>query len=87
MSNYDLFLPYEGWYSLELFPWWWSSEEVSQKLDKKYTPPFHVGKKQKRAVIDFHGKEVIVFRKGDEDMAQEYCDFLNRRCESSDCRR
>ena len=46
-------------------------------LETKYTPPYHVGRKQKRAVMDSMGREVVVFHKGDESMAQEYCDFLN----------
>lgn len=42
-----------------------------------FTPPFRVGKKQGRAVLDSNGHEVVVFPNGLEDMAQEYCDFLN----------
>ncbi len=44
---------------------------------KNFTPPFRVGKKQGRAVLDSNGHEVVVFPNGLEDMAQEYCEFLN----------
>lgn len=42
-----------------------------------FIPPFRVGKKQGRAVLDSNGHEVVVFPNGLEDMAQEYCEFLN----------
>lgn len=44
---------------------------------KDFIPPFRVGKKQGRAVLDGRGHEVVVFPTGLENMAQEYCDFLN----------
>lgn len=42
-----------------------------------FTPPFRVGKKQKRAVLDSLGNEVVIFNVGLEDMAELYCDMLN----------
>lgn len=44
-----------------------------------YLPPFRVGKKQKRAVLDGRGYEVVIFNKGMELWAEEYCQWLNRR--------
>lgn len=43
----------------------------------KFKPPFRVGRKQSRAVLDSVGREVVVFPKGQEGMAVEYCEFLN----------
>lgn len=48
----------------------------------KYQAPFRVGKKQSRAVLDSLGHTVVVFQKGDEYLAQEYCDFYNSTLES-----
>lgn len=45
------------------------------KYDYKFTPPFRVGRKTKRAVLDYEGKEVIVFNSATQ--AQLYCDYLN----------
>jgi hypothetical protein len=44
---------------------------------QNFEPPFRVGKKQKRAVLDAKGLEVVIFREGCEEMAQDYCNFLN----------
>lgn len=44
---------------------------------EKYEPPFRVGKKQRRAVLDGTGREVLLFHRGDEQMATAYCDYLN----------
>lgn len=43
----------------------------------EFKPPFRVGKRQKRVVLDSNGVEVVLFSKGHEAAAQEYCDFLN----------
>jgi hypothetical protein len=45
--------------------------------DQKYHPPFRVGKKQSRAVLDSKGIEVVVFPKGNEMFAQILVDRLN----------
>lgn len=42
-----------------------------------FIPPFRVGKKQMRAVVDCLGREVIVFPKGMEEFAKEYAEVLN----------
>lgn len=39
--------------------------------------PFRVGKKQKRAVLDAKGQEVIIFN--DECLALEYVDLMNKK--------
>jgi len=44
---------------------------------KTFIAPFRVGKKQKRAVLDSRGYEVVVFPIGMEEWAIEYCEFLN----------
>lgn len=41
-----------------------------------YTPPFRVGRKQKKAVLDSTGREVIFFKDSCEQ-AQLYCNYLN----------
>ena len=38
---------------------------------------YRVGKKQNRAVMDSEGNALVIFPKGKENLAQEYCDFLN----------
>ena len=49
----------------------------AERYDKdKYTPPFRVGKKQGKAVLDSKGLEVIFFRDS-ENQAKAYCDYLN----------
>lgn len=46
---------------------------------KTFKPPFRIGKKQLRAVLDADGHEVVVFPKGLENMAKEYVEFLNNK--------
>lgn len=41
----------------------------------KFTPPFRVGKKEGRAVLDSNGYEVVIFR--NEDYALKFCQFIN----------
>jgi len=58
------------------------SKETKQSVEhwfayKQFKPPFRVGRKQKRAVLDADGKEVVVFKPGLEDAAQDYCNYLN----------
>ena len=40
-------------------------------------PPFRVGRKNMRAVLDSKGNEVVIFPKGLESYAKEYVEFLN----------
>ena len=49
---------------------------VSNRFDSKYKPPFRVGRKQGKAVLDATGREVIFFRDS-EEQARRYCDYLN----------
>lgn len=44
----------------------------------RFSPPFRVGKKQKRAVLDSNGLEVVLFPRGAEQWAEIYCAALNR---------
>jgi hypothetical protein len=46
--------------------------------DKIYTPPFRIGAKQKRAILDANGKEVLIMPKHSELQAAMYCDYLNK---------
>lgn len=39
--------------------------------------PLRVGRKQKRAVLDANGIEIVIFQRGHEEMAQLTCDLLN----------
>lgn len=51
---------------------------VTERYDSlKFTPPFRVGRKQKRAILDSNGKEVIVFPLHSEKQAELYCNYLN----------
>ncbi len=42
-----------------------------------FAPPFRVGRKRGRAILDVNGLEVVVLRKGLEEMAKKICDLLN----------
>lgn len=42
-----------------------------------FSPPFRLGKKQKRAVVDSNGVLVILMPHKNEKQAQMYCDYLN----------
>jgi len=44
---------------------------------KNAIPPFRVGKKQKRTILDSTGHELGIFTTGQEKIAQLFCDFLN----------
>ena len=46
-------------------------------IEPKFVPPFRVGKKQKRAILDSNGHEVGIFNTDNEAIAQLFCDFLN----------
>ena len=47
--------------------------------DNIYTPPFRVGRKQGKAVLDSKGLEVVFFMHS-EEQAKMYCDYLNNVC-------
>ena len=42
-----------------------------------FVAPFRLGKKQKRAILDAKGREVIIMPHNDEKQTQMYCDYLN----------
>jgi hypothetical protein len=42
-----------------------------------FTPPFRLGKKQNRAVLDANGKEVVIFPNNSQIQASLYVDYLN----------
>ena len=46
-------------------------------VNDRFTPPYRVGRKQKRAILDTNGIELGVFKTGNEKAAQDYCDYLN----------
>ena len=48
-----------------------------KKMEEKFNPPFRLGKKNNRAVLDSSGKELVIFQKGSENYAKAYVDFLN----------
>ena len=52
---------------------------MMKKID--FTPPFRVGRKQQRAVLDAQGREVAIFPFGLEEYAKEYAEFLNTKKE------
>lgn len=45
---------------------------------KKITYPLRLGRKQKRAILDAEGIEVVVFPIGREDLAKETVNLLNQ---------
>jgi len=49
---------------------------VSNRFDSKYTPPFRVGRKQSKAVLDANGIDVVFFNNS-EKQAKKYCNYLN----------
>lgn len=52
--------------------------DTENRYDKeKFTPPFRLGKKQKRAVLDSKGHLVILMPHNNEKQAQMYCNYLN----------
>ena len=51
---------------------------AKEKKFSDYRSPFRVGRRKKRAVLDSRGHEVIVFQKGQEQMATELVDLLNK---------
>lgn len=44
-----------------------------------FKPPFRVGRHLKRVVLNADSREVVSFKEGLEDTAQEYCNFLNNK--------
>ena len=43
----------------------------------KFTPPFRIGRKQKRAILDSKGLLVILMPHNSELQSQLYCEYLN----------
>ena len=52
------------------------TDAVKRYDANKYTPPFRVGRKQGKAVLDSKGLEVVFFMDS-EEQAKMYCDYLN----------
>jgi hypothetical protein len=52
--------------------------DVISRFDSEvFVPPFRLGRKQKRAILDAKGREVIIMPHNSEKQAQMYCDYLN----------
>jgi hypothetical protein len=49
----------------------------SRYFKERFTPPFRVGRKQGRIVLDSKGLEVAHFYFSDENMADDYVKWLN----------
>lgn len=49
----------------------------SRYFGEKFTPPFRVGRKQGRIVLDSKGLQVVHFYFSDENMADDYVQWLN----------
>ena len=49
----------------------------SRYFKERFTPPFRVGRKQQRIVLDANGLEVVHFYHADENMADDYVRWLN----------
>ena len=49
----------------------------SRYFGDRFTPPFRVGRKQQRIVLDSKGLEVSHFYHADENMADDYVRWLN----------
>jgi hypothetical protein len=53
-------------------------EYTASRFDSDvFTPPFRLGRKQKRAILDANGIAVIIMPHKSELQAQLYCDYLN----------
>ena len=53
-------------------------DNVISRFDSEvFTPPFRLGRNQKRAILDAKGREVIIMPHNSEKQAQMYCDYLN----------
>ena len=50
---------------------------VSRFDSEVFVPPFRLGRKQKRVILDARGKEVIIMPHNSEKQSQMYCDYLN----------
>lgn len=51
---------------------------VKNRFDSEvFVPPFRLGRRQKRAILDARGREVIIMPHNSEKQAQMYCDYLN----------
>lgn len=59
--------------------------DANNVLAPVFLPPFKVGRKQMRAVLDAKGMEVVIFPKGLESYAKEYADFLNNTRQNRCC--
>jgi len=53
------------------------SAVISRFDSEVFVPPFRLGRKQKRAILDARGREVIIMPHNSEKQAQMYCDYLN----------
>ena len=49
-----------------------------------FKPPFRVGRKKLRAIVDSNGRELVTFREGLEEVAFEFCKFINNKHEQSE---
>lgn len=45
--------------------------------NKIFTPPYRLGRKQKRAVLDANGLELVIFPVSAEFAAEMYVNYLN----------
>ena len=50
---------------------------ISRFDSEVFVQPFRLGRKQKRAILDAKGREVIIMPHNSEKQAQMYCDYLN----------
>jgi len=54
------------------------ANKIRKEKFSKFKAPFRVGRKQKRAIINSQGVEVVIFPAGSEDLAELTCKLLNR---------
>ena len=59
-----------------IFPQYKINKQHKMK-NTTHKPPFRVGERQGMAVLDAKGHTIAIFKKGCEDLAQEYCDIIN----------
>lgn len=52
--------------------------DYSLPKHKEFMPPFRLGRKNKNAVLDANGLEIIVFPEGSEFFAEKFCIFANK---------
>lgn len=52
---------------------------LKDKFDRALLPPFRVGRKEKRSIVDINGLSVVIFYDHFENIALDFCEYLNNK--------